>query len=153
MMRLGMCRNRARADQTYLSDSPCHLLTRSLELRLKKVPSASVATAFARNDFPVPGGPYKRMPFHGLRFPVNKLGNFVGKITASCNEILAPSSPATSSHLTSGFSEIIAPDSASLCLSGLSSPTVLLSSLQRRGQLKPILYKEYTIPTLTHYVL
>ena len=31
--------------------------------------SASVATAFARYDFPVPGGPYKRMPLHGFLFP------------------------------------------------------------------------------------
>ena len=32
----------------YLSDSPCHLDTRSEEDTLKKVLSASVATAFAR---------------------------------------------------------------------------------------------------------
>jgi len=36
----------------------------------KKVESASVATALARNDFPVPGGPYNNIPFQGLRFPV-----------------------------------------------------------------------------------
>ena len=35
----------------------CHLLTRSLELIAKNVLSASVATAFAKKDFPVPGGP------------------------------------------------------------------------------------------------
>lgn len=40
----------------------CHLLTRSLELIAKKVESASVATAFAKNDLPVPGGPYSSMP-------------------------------------------------------------------------------------------
>lgn len=44
-------------NKTHLSDSPCHLLTRSLELTLKNVPFASVATAFARYDLPVPGGP------------------------------------------------------------------------------------------------
>jgi hypothetical protein len=43
--------------RTYLSLSPIHLLIRSLELTEKKVELASVATAFARNDFPVPGGP------------------------------------------------------------------------------------------------
>jgi hypothetical protein len=37
---------------------------------LKKVESASVATAFARYDFPVPGGPYRRKALHGLRLPV-----------------------------------------------------------------------------------
>ena len=43
--------------------------TRSDEETLKKVESASVATAFARYDLPVPGGPYKRMPLHGFLFP------------------------------------------------------------------------------------
>ena len=28
----------------------------------KKVESASVATAFAKKDFPVPGGPYSKIP-------------------------------------------------------------------------------------------
>lgn len=36
---------------------------------LKKVESASVATAFAKYDFPVPGGPYKRNALHGRLFP------------------------------------------------------------------------------------
>jgi hypothetical protein len=40
----------------------CHLDTRSLEDIAKKVESASVATALARYDLPVPGGPYSRMP-------------------------------------------------------------------------------------------
>lgn len=43
-------------------DLTCHLLTRSLELIAKKVESASVATAFAKKDLPVPGGPYSRIP-------------------------------------------------------------------------------------------
>jgi len=42
---------------THRSDSPIHLLTKSLELTLKNVLFASVATAFARKLFPVPGGP------------------------------------------------------------------------------------------------
>lgn len=42
---------------TSFSDSPSHLLTRSDEEIEKKVELlASVATAFARNDLPVPGG-------------------------------------------------------------------------------------------------
>ena len=36
---------------------------------LKKVESASVATALAKYDFPVPGGPYKRNALHGRRLP------------------------------------------------------------------------------------
>ena len=47
------------------SDSPIHLLTKSDELMEKKVPSHSVAQAFAKNDLPVPGGPYSRIPLHG----------------------------------------------------------------------------------------
>lgn len=43
--------------RTDRSDSPIHLLTRSLELTLKNVLFASVATAFAKKLFPVPGGP------------------------------------------------------------------------------------------------
>lgn len=30
---------------------------------------ASVATALARYDFPVPGGPNRRIPRQGVRFP------------------------------------------------------------------------------------
>lgn len=41
---------------TYRSDSPIHLLTKSEELTAKKVELASVAIAFAKYDFPVPGG-------------------------------------------------------------------------------------------------
>jgi len=36
---------------------------------LKKVESASVATAFAKYDFPVPGGPYNKKALHGFLFP------------------------------------------------------------------------------------
>jgi hypothetical protein len=43
--------------------------TRSLLLTAKKVLSASVATALARYDLPVPGGPYSRKPLHALRLP------------------------------------------------------------------------------------
>lgn len=42
---------------TSLSDSPCHLLTRSEEETEKKVLSHSVAQAFAKKLLPVPGGP------------------------------------------------------------------------------------------------
>ena len=41
-------RERKTSELTHLSESPCHLLTRSLELTLKNVLLASVATAFAR---------------------------------------------------------------------------------------------------------
>ena len=38
---------------------------------LKNVVLHSVATAFASIVFPVPGGPYNRIPFHGVSIPVN----------------------------------------------------------------------------------
>ena len=37
----------------------------------KNVEFASVATAFAKYDFPVPGGPKRRIPLHGFLLPVN----------------------------------------------------------------------------------
>ena len=83
---------------TSFSLSPSHLDTRSCEEMLKKVESASVATALARYDFPVPGGPYSRMPLQGLRLPVKNWGNLTGRMTASFRASLAPSRPATSSH-------------------------------------------------------
>jgi hypothetical protein len=40
---------------------------RSAEETLKNVPlSIAVAQAFAKYVFPVPGGPYKSIPFHGI---------------------------------------------------------------------------------------
>jgi hypothetical protein len=56
------------------------------------------------NVFPVPGGPYNNIPFHGLREPVNIYGNFMGIITAYFNADLAFSNPATSFHVILGFS-------------------------------------------------
>lgn len=54
----------------HFSLSPNHLETRSEEEMEKKVELlASVATALARYDFPVPGGPNRRIPRQGVRFP------------------------------------------------------------------------------------
>nr|GMD57290.1 cell division control protein 48 [Ipomoea batatas] len=100
--------------ETSFSLSPIHFETRSEEEILKKVESASVATAFARYDFPVPGGPYSRKALHGRRFPIQNCGNLTGNITASCNACLALSSPATSFHLILGFSLTIAEFSPAL---------------------------------------
>lgn len=43
------------------------------EIEKKVEVPASVATAFAMYDFPVPGGPNRRIPRHGFRFPVPNL--------------------------------------------------------------------------------
>ena len=65
------------------------------------------------------------MPFHGVRLPVNRWGNLMGSMTASFNDALAPSRPATSSHLTCGLSDKIAPESPALnfFVSGSTSPS------------------------------
>lgn len=39
------------------------------DIYLKNVESASVATALAKYDFPVPGGPYNRKALHGRLLP------------------------------------------------------------------------------------
>mmetsp|Transcript_4290 Transcript_4290/g.5123 ORF Transcript_4290/g.5123 Transcript_4290/m.5123 type:complete len:210 (+) Transcript_4290:675-1304(+) len=95
--------------RTSRSDSPCHLETRSEEDTEKNVESASVATAFAKYDLPVPGGPYNRIPLKGRRFPVNNCGKRVGIMTVSLRLSLADVKPATSDHWTSGFSVTMAP--------------------------------------------
>lgn len=57
---------------TYFSLSPSHFDMRSEEETEKNVELlASVATALARYDFPVPGGPNSKMPLHGVRLPSN----------------------------------------------------------------------------------
>mmetsp|Transcript_82686 Transcript_82686/g.145928 ORF Transcript_82686/g.145928 Transcript_82686/m.145928 type:complete len:318 (-) Transcript_82686:607-1560(-) len=108
--------------RTSLSDSPCHLETRSEEETEKKVDAASVATALARYDLPVPGGPYNRMPFQGRRLPVNSFGNLAGRMTASFSASLAPSRPATSSHFTLGRSVTMALARAPRILACSASP-------------------------------
>lgn len=61
------------SNRTYFSLSPSHLDTKSEEEMEKKVELlASVATALARYDFPVPGGPKSKIPFHGVLFPGSK---------------------------------------------------------------------------------
>mmetsp|Transcript_29518 Transcript_29518/g.59888 ORF Transcript_29518/g.59888 Transcript_29518/m.59888 type:complete len:328 (-) Transcript_29518:268-1251(-) len=98
--------------RTSRSLSPCHLLIRSALLTEKKVLSLSAATALASRDLPVPGGPNRSIPLKGRLSPVNSWGNFTGIITASFKDSLAPSKPATSSHFTSGFSDITTLSSA-----------------------------------------
>mmetsp|Transcript_13118 Transcript_13118/g.32402 ORF Transcript_13118/g.32402 Transcript_13118/m.32402 type:complete len:261 (-) Transcript_13118:190-972(-) len=112
--------------RTSFSLSPSHLEMRSADDTAKNVESASVATALARYDLPVPGGPYNRMPFHGLRLPWNSCGNLMGKITASLSDSLAWCRPATSSHFTFGFSRTMAPPSASLRFAASSSSLLAL---------------------------
>lgn len=62
----------------------------------------------AKNVLPVPGGPYIKIPFQGLRLPVKISGNLIGRITASFKEFFAFYNPDTSSHFTFGFSVTIA---------------------------------------------
>lgn len=95
------------------SDSPTYLEIKSAEEILKNVASHSVAQALAKKVFPVPGGPYSKIPFQGYLTLSKSYGNLIGIITASFNLALAASKPATSSHFTLGFSVTIACDKAS----------------------------------------
>ena len=53
--------------------------------------------------------------------PTKMSGNLVGRMIASLSEFLANSRPATSSHLTLGFSETIALEIAALYFSASGS--------------------------------
>mmetsp|Transcript_29112 Transcript_29112/g.95031 ORF Transcript_29112/g.95031 Transcript_29112/m.95031 type:complete len:278 (+) Transcript_29112:536-1369(+) len=109
---------------TSRSDSPIHLDTRSELETEKKVDLASVATALARYDLPVPGGPYRRNPDHAFLLPVKNCGNCTGRMTASLSASFAESNPATSDHWTFGVSVKMAPPNAprSFCVSESTSP-------------------------------
>mmetsp|Transcript_24543 Transcript_24543/g.50702 ORF Transcript_24543/g.50702 Transcript_24543/m.50702 type:complete len:214 (+) Transcript_24543:1013-1654(+) len=133
MIACSSARDSSNSVLTSFSDSPCHLDTRSDDEIAKNLASASVATALARYDLPVPGGPYRRIPFQGLRFPTKSCGNFRGRMTASLRASLAPSRPATSSHDTLGFSATIAElsESASFCFSASSFESPPLASFDR----------------------
>jgi hypothetical protein len=51
------------------SVSPTYLDTKSAAEIEKNVASHSVAQALAKNVFPVPGGPYSKIPFQGFLIP------------------------------------------------------------------------------------
>ena len=55
--------------RTSFSDSPLNFDVSVEEVTLKNVLLHSVATALASNVLPVPGGPTRSTPFHGLRIP------------------------------------------------------------------------------------
>lgn len=96
-------------DLSVFSASPTYFDIKSEEETLKKVPPCiSVAQALAKKVFPVPGGPYNKIPFQGVLSPTKTYGNLIGNITAYCNTFLACSRPPTSSHDTLGFSLTIA---------------------------------------------
>lgn len=92
----------------YFSDSPTYFDIKSELLTDINMDSDYVAQALAKKVLPVPGGPYKSIPFQGYLMPMKISGNFIGKIIVSFNYRLATSNPATSSHLILGFSLTIA---------------------------------------------
>lgn len=89
---------------TCFSESPTYLDIMSEGETLKKAALFSVAQAFARKVFPVPGGPYKRIPVQGYLSPLKMSGNFSGKTMVPLSSFLALTKPTTSSHLTLGDS-------------------------------------------------
>src|SRR5215471_9296321 len=79
---------------------PANISTNAEALCAKKRAPDSFATAFAASVFPVPGGPWKRMPF-GTRAPsCSKRFGSRRKSTISWSSSFASSSPATSPHVT-----------------------------------------------------
>lgn len=82
--------------------SPIHFETKVLALILKNVHLHSVATAFASIVFPLPGGPYKRIPFVGALIPVKISGLNYGYTIFSKRACLTSVKPSISSHLTPG---------------------------------------------------
>ena len=67
---------------------------------LKKGTPASPATARANNVFPVPGGPYRRIPFGTFAPSRSNRFGWRRKSTTSISSARASSTPATSSKLT-----------------------------------------------------
>jgi hypothetical protein len=111
------------------------LLTRSLLLTLKNVLFASVATAFAKKLFPVPGGPYRRIPFQGVRLPVKRWGNLIGRMTASLRDSLAAERPATSDHWTLGVSDRMAPGWMEIREEGMERRIAVWGGKDERGEM------------------
>jgi hypothetical protein len=62
-------RAKSNKHRTMRSLSPRHLDAKVADDTLKKVVPHSVATAFAKSVFPVPGGPNINTPFHGRLIP------------------------------------------------------------------------------------
>ena len=75
----------AKRARTSFSASPCHLEVRVEAEMLKKVASASDASAFASSVLPLPGGPYSSRPRAGARRPWNRSARCAGRITISCS--------------------------------------------------------------------
>ena len=69
--------------------SPRNLEANVVAETLKKVVPHSVAVAFAKRVFPVPGGPKSMTPRHGRRIPLKKSGMSIGRTTASLIMCLA----------------------------------------------------------------
>ena len=80
--------------------SPTNISTKADALWEKKRAPDSPATPFASSVLPVPGGPYRRMPFGTLAPSCsNRFGSLRKSIT-SCSSAFASVTPATSSRLT-----------------------------------------------------
>jgi len=86
-------------------ESLIHLLNNSGPFTWMKFASDSFATAFAKSVFPVPGGPYNKIPREG-RIPnlLKESGYFIGHSTASFNSCFISFKPPTSVQEVSGAS-------------------------------------------------
>ncbi len=87
------------------SDSPTHLENNWGPLMLMKFAADSLAIALAMRVFPVPGGPYSKMPFsEWMPIRVNVSGLRNGHSTASMISWRTSSNPPTSLQETFGIS-------------------------------------------------
>ena len=59
----------------------------------------SFAKALQMKVFPLPGGPYKRIPFGGARIPLYKSGLFLGLMTAYSSIFFVSAIPTISSKV------------------------------------------------------
>jgi len=96
---------RANSSRTSWAPSPIYLWTSSLPDIRMKVAFAWCATAFAISVFPVPGGPYRRIPFGGSTPTFTYISGFVrGYSTASRTSSISFESPPIWLNVTFGDS-------------------------------------------------
>mmetsp|Transcript_7465 Transcript_7465/g.15638 ORF Transcript_7465/g.15638 Transcript_7465/m.15638 type:complete len:271 (-) Transcript_7465:492-1304(-) len=93
------------ASRTSLAPSPMNICTSCGPASLRKIASVCLAHARASSVLPVPGGPWRRMPFGGL-MPIESNMSLcvMGSTTASISSWICLSHPPMSPYSSVGFS-------------------------------------------------
>lgn len=100
----------AKANKHFMSfsPSPIHLLVNVEAEQLKNVDLHSVAIAFASIVFPLPGGPYSKIPLEGESSPLKISGFKIGSTMVSLRVCFTSAKPLISSQFTLGeWSKIV----------------------------------------------